>query len=57
MLLAVGAAQFRPMDVALIRFDQRNALVVEPSTQTVRHANIATDGIPRELSLAFGHLI
>ena len=28
-----------------------HALVVEPSTQTVRYANIATDAIPRELSL------
>jgi hypothetical protein len=28
-----------------------NALVVEPSTQTVRYTNIATDAMPRELSL------
>ncbi len=33
----------RSAHVELIRFDQRNALVVEPSAQTVRYTNRATD--------------
>src|SRR5262249_4698141 len=43
--------QHVPLDVVLICFDQRNPLRVEPSTQTVRSTNKATDAIPREASL------
>src|SRR6266436_4888747 len=39
------------LDIVLICFNQRNPLRAEPSTETVRSTNKATDAIPREALL------